>query len=720
MVSISKPLNAGALVHYHKEMYSGAAGESNYFGEDGRVTGQWFGNLASEFGLIGRPVEQLHIQRIANGQHPITGEQLIKHRAQGAKEQSYQKSSAAWKDYLETQFADALGDGRDPFRKVDQREAWKPGGERILPASGLTLPERTEYQRELIAMQEMAAKFYAERLVSPGGKTGRDYLDGRSITEESRAEFRLGVAGSHNELLHHMQGRYSREALLESGLFYESERDGSLQDRFKQRIMFPIQDARGEVIAFAGRRMDANKDRKYINSPNSLIYRKSEHLYNLHRAAAVGSGRIVAVEGNLDAIQSRQAGARDVVALGGVTLTGNGSPAVDQIRSVAHSVVLNLDGNETGKKGTEKHIPGLLEAGLHVRALSLEGDPDQFVLKYGSAAYDSAVDRARPLVEWLIERAKEKFKVRDTYGKADALRWVTEQLGAVRPEHREEMSGELARYLKTPVQDEGVKASHKPHRAGIDITFSPPKSFSIMALVGGKLADGTEVPGDERLVASHNRAVIKTLESMQHYSQARLRDSAPVTTNSIAAAIFLHDTARAVDGEPPAPQLHSHTFWANMTRVDKVRSLDPAWLYRIQSYGNAVYMSEIANDARRFGYELVRGKNFSMEIKGFSPDYLAAMSQRREEIEAEKKLRGVTGAEAGERINLELRQKKVKWQPEALRAEHRRQAEAFGQNPALIQEAARLRGGFALNSEARKKLANEALDYAKDLSLIHI
>ena len=142
--------------------------------------------------------------------------------------------------------------------------------------------------------------------------------------------------------------------------------------------------------------------------------------------------------------------------------------------------------------------------------------------------------------------------------------------------------------------------------------------------------------------------------------------------------------------------------------------MDPAWLYRTQSYGNAIYMAEMANDLRKFGYELRRGKHFAFEIKGYSPEYLKAMSLRAGEIEEEKERRGVRGAEAGEFIAVNLRNPKQKWDPEELRAEHRRQAEELGQNPAALEAAARERGGHALSADKRAALATEALDYAKE------
>jgi DNA primase catalytic core, N-terminal domain len=110
-------------------------------------------------------------------------------------------------------------------------------------------------------------------------------------------KFRLGFAGAGNELVAHFAGRYTRDELLASRLVYARQSDGALQDRFRNRVMIPIQDATGNVVAFSGRRIDGNQDRKYINSATTLIYKKSGMFYNAHRAASEAEGRLVVVEG---------------------------------------------------------------------------------------------------------------------------------------------------------------------------------------------------------------------------------------------------------------------------------------------------------------------------------------------------------------------------------------------------------------------------------------
>jgi conjugative relaxase-like TrwC/TraI family protein len=213
---------------------------------------------------------------------------------------------------------------------------------------------------------------------------------------------------------------------------------------------------------------------------------------------------------------------------------------------------------------------------------------------------------------------------------------------------------------------------HREHVAGWDWTLAPHKSYSVTALVGG----------DRKLIEDHKQAVRIALDAGEKYTQARLRDMAPVTSANWCAALFLHDSARPVGDSPPNPHLHTHAVVFNMTNAgDKIRSVQSREWFRIQSYVTAVYQAEMAYRAQARGYELEHGRNYSTAIKGYSEDYLEAMSARTEEIEREKAEKGLVGAEADERINKRLRQSKQPWNPEALWEEHRAQAERYGQCP---------------------------------------
>jgi conjugative relaxase-like TrwC/TraI family protein len=249
------------------------------------------------------------------------------------------------------------------------------------------------------------------------------------------------------------------------------------------------------------------------------------------------------------------------------------------------------------------------------------------------------------------------------------------------------------------------------HVASWDVVVSPHKSYSASALVGG----------DKRIVDWHNRAVTEMLDAGELYAQTRMgKARLPYTTGNWAVARFVHDTSRPVENRAPDPQLHTHCVIMNMTDADgKVRALLTWEIFAIQSYMNAVYEASLARQAWAGGFELEHGKNFSTRIKGYSDEYLESISARTNEIEAEKERRGVTGAAADEIINKALRQPKQEWDPGALKAEHRRQAEEFGQHPERIVAESKARQVHILSPAELGKRAHRSIDHARDRLFEH-
>lgn len=208
------------------------------------------------------------------------------------------------------------------------------------------------------------------------------------------------------------------------------------------------------------------------------------------------------------------------------------------------------------------------------------------------------------------------------------------------------------------------------HRAGYDLTFNAPKTVSLVALPGH----------DDRVRKAHAESVLAALNAGEEYLQARLGgNKQSQTTGKWAAAIFEHDTARPEQGYP-APHLHTHVVVFNMTRTEdgQVRSVQPAELYRIQSYLTAVYQNELAIRLKELGYELTHGTNHAPDIKGFTKEYLEAESQRSQRIKLEEQSRGVEGREAKERIAHAIRENKLKWTPEEVHKAHREHHQLFG------------------------------------------
>jgi conjugative relaxase-like TrwC/TraI family protein len=240
-----------------------------------------------------------------------------------------------------------------------------------------------------------------------------------------------------------------------------------------------------------------------------------------------------------------------------------------------------------------------------------------------------------------------------------------------------------------------------PHRAAWDLTFHAPKTVSLTALVGD----------DDRVREAHREAVVRTLDHLERYTQARIGGSnPPQTTEKWITATFEHDTARPVEGYP-APHLHTHAIVFNMTKDadGQHRSLQPYEFFRAQAMATAIYQSELGNGLRKLGYEVVRGTNDAPDISGYSAEYLASESLRNAQIKQRLEELGLTGRRAEDIISHQNREDKLNITPEELRKLHQSHADAFGNQPEKIVSAAANKAGYAATDEERASLAAQAV-----------
>jgi DNA primase len=290
--------------------------------------------------------------------------------------------------------------------------------ERLAAEAGLELParnadgEKREKERlGLLDVMEMAAAYFEAVLKGPQGRVARDYLAGRALSEKSRAEFRLGYAlGDRHALRDHLAAKgVSVEAMVEAGLLVSGPDIPVAYDRFRNRVMFPIQDLRGRVIAFGGRTLDPEVQAKYLNSPQTPLFHKGSVLFNQHRArkAAHDKGRVVAVEGYMDAIALCSAGFAETVAPLGTALT---EEQMALLWRLADEPILCFDGDKAGQRAAFRAVDlalARLEPGKSVRFAFLPGgqDPDDLVRAGGTQAAEAVLAAARPLSEvlWMRE-----------------------------------------------------------------------------------------------------------------------------------------------------------------------------------------------------------------------------------------------------------------------------------------------------------------------------
>jgi DNA primase len=292
-----------------------------------------------------------------------------------------------------------------------------------LPKQSLASDDETRLRAALYEMHEIAASQFRSNLAGAQGSAARQYLAQRGVSEAAVQQFGLGFAdGSGRSFVRILEARgFKPEQMEASGLVGQRD-DGSFYDRFRNRLMFPIQNESGKVIAFGGRALDPEDKAKYLNSPETKIYRKSNVLYNLHRAkeTAMKLDRIVLVEGYMDVIGASQAGVAEVVASCGTALT------VEQIRAMKrHSLNLhlNFDPDAAGAKASERSVKLLLDESMKVRIVELEGglDPDEYCKQHGAEAYGQRIAGAKTYFYWLADRARTKFNMREPQGRIDAF-----------------------------------------------------------------------------------------------------------------------------------------------------------------------------------------------------------------------------------------------------------------------------------------------------------
>src|SRR6202167_374587 len=329
-----------------------------------------------------------------------------------------------------------------------------------LPKQSMASDEETRLRAALYEMHEIAFEHFRRNLTGPNGENVRAYIAKRGVAEESVHRFGLGLAdGSGRTLLRILQERgFKPEQLEVSGLVGKRD-DGSFYDRFRNRLIFPIQNESGKVIAFGGRALDPEDKAKYLNSPETKIYRKSNVLFNLNRAkeTAMKLDRIVLVEGYMDVMGAWQAGITEVVASCGTALT------TEQIRAMKrHSqhLHLNFDPDAAGANAAERSIKLLLDENVRVRIVELEGglDPDEYCKKHGAEAYQQRIAGAKTYFYWLADRARAKFNMREPQGRVDAFQSLVPTIQDLSDKlARVTYANDLAGYLGV---DQGIVLEH--------------------------------------------------------------------------------------------------------------------------------------------------------------------------------------------------------------------------------------------------------------------
>ena len=306
--------------------------------------------------------------------------------------------------------------------------------------ANITLPtldngqdDKTAYLKSRVyEINKQTAQFYHENLYKPTAKIAQEYIKKRKLDNNTLKTFLIGYSGTFNELYKTLKSQgFTDEEILASSLVNKNER-GEFIDRFRKRLMFPIQDERGRVIAFGGRILEDNKIQnvkspKYINSSENIVYSKGRHLFGLYAAKKEKIDKIIIVEGYMDAISLHQRGITNVVASLGTALT---EAQGRLLRNNSQQVIIGYDSDGAGQAATMRGLEILKNMGCDIRILQLYGakDPDEYILKYGASAIEENIKKPISFMDFKLNYLKKNKNLDSSVDLAEYIKSVIENL----------------------------------------------------------------------------------------------------------------------------------------------------------------------------------------------------------------------------------------------------------------------------------------------------
>lgn len=292
--------------------------------------------------------------------------------------------------------------------------------------AGMSMPDDTndnsaQKRRRLYDMNKAAGKFFHERLMSPEGKRGLDYLTSRGLSMHTIRRFGLGFAADDWHTLHmYMRGLgYNDFELAEASLL--SQNNNRFYDKFRNRVMFPIFDTRGNVVAFGGRTLGDDKA-KYLNSGETPVFHKGDLLYALNIAKNSKADHFILCEGYMDVIAMHQAGFDSAVASLGTALTASHANLLSRLGK--KEVILSYDSDNAGQNATSKAINLFANVGLHARVLKIDGakDPDEFIKSYGSERFGDMIEKSGGALDFEMDKLTAGLDLHTDDGKSQYLK----------------------------------------------------------------------------------------------------------------------------------------------------------------------------------------------------------------------------------------------------------------------------------------------------------
>ena len=313
---------------------------------------------------------------------------------------------------------------------------FKESLEILADRAGIKLPtlennvdsKRLELKEKVYEINKLVAMYYHETLYKPQANPAQEYVKKRKLDNKALKEFCIGYAENANVLYKLLKEKgFTEEEILASDLVIK--KGNNYVDRFKNRLIFPIQDIRNRFIAFGGRVLD-NSLPKYINSPENIVYSKARNLYGLNVAKNTKTRKLIIVEGYMDTVSLHQRGIDNVVASCGTALT---EAQGRLLRKYAEKVIISYDSDTAGQAATFRGLEILNNLGCDIRILQMEGakDPDEYVIKYGNGRFNDLVENAISLVEFKIKVLKKGLNIENTNDKIKFMNEIAKILGGV-------------------------------------------------------------------------------------------------------------------------------------------------------------------------------------------------------------------------------------------------------------------------------------------------
>ena len=366
----------------------------------------------------------------------------------------HNEKTASFTVYINTQsyYCFGCGSGGDAITFIKNAEGlhYSDAVAFLAQKSGIPLPQDgyddtvSKMKRRMLDANREAARFFHATLLSPEGKTCLEYFLSRGLTMETIRHFGLGCAPDKwDALLRHMKKKGYSEQEIESADLARKSKKGNLIDTYRNRAMFPIIDINGSVIAFGGRVLDDSKP-KYVNTSDTLVYKKSQGVFALNFAKKGNSKTIILCEGYMDVIAYHQAGFENAVAGLGTAFTPEQAKLISKY---AEEVILSYDSDEAGQKATRRTIGILSKTPLRIKVARLQGgkDPDEIIKKHGKEKMKQILSSAVGDVDFELTREKQGYNLSTSDGKVAYLGRAVEMLSATNnPIHWDVYASRLA------------------------------------------------------------------------------------------------------------------------------------------------------------------------------------------------------------------------------------------------------------------------------------